>query len=60
MSYRACLAFVLLSIGLFHSSVRRQSTPEKPVPRDACVLELILPAGATVNVDGRDTGAGAN
>ncbi len=38
------------------SAIAVQATEEEPVPEDTCVLELQLPTGATVSVDGEDFG----
>jgi len=46
---------ILLVLTLWHRALwSAEAELEKPVPADTCVVELNLPPGATISVDGRD------
>lgn len=49
-------ALVWLACAPFAVTTRGQDFDEEEVPEGTCILELNLPDGATVNVDGRDYG----
>jgi len=47
-----------LCFGLLNVAAALADEPaEKPVPADTCIVELSLPPGTTITVDGRDYGA---
>ena len=52
-----CWTITLASVWLWSLVAHGQSTSDRPLATDTCVLDLKLPAGATVKIDGRDYGA---
>jgi len=49
-------AIVAAAFALCAATARGQNAEAAPIPKDTCILELTLPEGATVTIDGRDYG----
>ena len=54
---RWLIAVATMLMALMSGGTQPAATADdKPIPKDTCILELNLPEGATVTVDGRDYG----